>query len=33
MRRKFDIIDAFIVVGCLFISIMVFLIIRAFQLF
>ncbi len=29
--KKFDIIDAFILVGCLFISVMVFLIVQAFQ--
>jgi len=28
-RKKFDFIDLFVVVGCLFISIMVFLIIKA----
>jgi hypothetical protein len=32
MRKKFDIIDLFILVGCLFVSFMVFLIIRAFQM-
>ena len=31
MRKKFDLIDLFIVVGCLFISFMVFLIINAFE--
>lgn len=30
MRKKFDLIDLFILVGCLFISFMVFLIIQAF---
>ena len=29
MRKKFDLIDLFIVVGCLFISFMVFLIVNA----